>query len=103
MGGAEPFDGGQPRRHVAADVDDDQVGNRLVTGGTPILEQADGHAAGAEDLTDLAFELVVLGDDERCKLGHVLLLHEANGLGEGTVGAGPPLPFTSPEIGVMRP
>ena len=103
MRGAQPLDGRQARRRVAADVDDDQIRDRLVAGGTPILEQADRHAAGAEHLTDLPFELVVLGDDERCKLGHGCYSTRRMALGKAPVGAGPPLPFTSPEIGVMRP
>ena len=65
--GAQPLDRGQARRGVGADVDDDD------RSGAPSLtafDDADGHAAGAEQSRDLPFEFFVVADDRCCKLGH---------------------------------
>ena len=66
VAGAQALDRGQARRRVAADVDDIQIGRAVADG----FDDADGHAAGAEQSRDLPFEFFVVADDRCCKLGH---------------------------------
>ena len=51
-----------------ADVDDDEVGP--VPFGAARLDDADRHAAGAQQPRDLPFEFLVVADDLGCELGH---------------------------------
>ena len=52
-----------------ADVDDDDVGPPLVRG-PAVLDDADRHAAAAQQARDLALELLVVADDRCCELCH---------------------------------
>ena len=66
---AEALDRGEPGREVESDVDDTDVGRGIFA--SAAFDDADGNAAGAQQLRGLAAEFLVLRNNERGELGHV--------------------------------
>jgi hypothetical protein len=66
--GAQPLDGGHPRRGVEADVHhrDVRVGHRAAA----LFHDADGDSAGPQQRRGLPAEFVVCRDDQCCQLCH---------------------------------
>ena len=67
---AQPFDRRHARSRVRPQVDDRDVGMRPVRGRAAV-DDADGDPARPQQRGRLAFEFVIVADDERCELCHV--------------------------------
>ncbi len=67
---AQPFDSRHARSRVRPQVDHRDVGMRAVRGAT--VDDADRDPARAKQRGRLAFEFVIVADEERCELCHVV-------------------------------
>ena len=80
VGRAQALDGGHARGRVRSEVDHRDVWMRAV--GRSTVDDVDWDAARAQQGGCLAFEFVVVADDERCELCHVVFsLSEPGALG----------------------